>query len=477
MSAGAAGRALAARRLGLLVAAALGLALVPLAAATAPELRLRPCTLRPSVEARCGTFTVPENRGVKGGRTIALRVAVIPARDGGTRRDPIVVLAGGPGGSAVESAFGMLQLFSSVNGARDILLVDQRGTGRSNALECPVPKKPLPATAAAIRAYVEACLGRFRADPARYTTVPAMEDLAEVIRALGYEKVNVYGGSYGATAAQYLLAQHPELVRTAIFDGGTLLDIPIFERWGPNGERALRSVLARCAATPRCVRAYPRVRREAFEMMAALRKRPVRALGVVIGPAEAAGTLQALTRSPEGAARIPWVAHRAVEGDWAPLVLSMDEQGAGGAETRRLMYWSIVCNEPWARWSPARTRAASRGTYLAERTTLDAQRVAAVCSVWPKAPQPAWSDARVRSDVPVLLIVGGNDPQDPLANVRGARQAMPASRTVVVPHAGHGALQLGCLPEVAQRFVERGTAVGLDTRCVGRYTPPPFVIR
>jgi pimeloyl-ACP methyl ester carboxylesterase len=477
MSAGAAGRALAARRLGLLVAAALGLALVPLAAATAPELRLRPCTLRPSVEARCGTFTVPENRAVKGGRTIALRVAVIPARDGGTRRDPIVVLAGGPGGSAVESAFGMLQLFSSVNGARDILLVDQRGTGRSNALECPVPKKPLPATAAAIRAYVEACLGRFRADPARYTTVPAMEDLAEVIRALGYEKVNVYGGSYGATAAQYLLAQHPELVRTAIFDGGTLLDIPIFERWGPNGERALRSVLARCAATPRCVRAYPRVRREAFEMMAALRKRPVRALGVVIGPAEAAGTLQALTRSPEGAARIPWVAHRAVEGDWAPLVLSMDEQGAGGAETRRLMYWSIVCNEPWARWSPARTRAASRGTYLAERTTLDAQRVAAVCSVWPKAPQPAWSDARVRSDVPVLLIVGGNDPQDPLANVRGARQAMPASRTVVVPHAGHGALQLGCLPEVAQRFVERGTAVGLDTRCVGRYTPPPFVIR
>ena len=85
--------------------------------------------------------------------------------------------------------------------------------------------------------------------------------------------------------------------------------------------------------------------------------------------------------------------------------------------------------------------------------------------------------ARVRSDVPVLLIVGGSDPQDPLANVRGARAAMPASRTVVVPHAGHGALQLGCLPRVAQQFVERGTAAGLDTRCVGRYAPPPFVIR
>ncbi len=469
--------ALAARRVGLVVAAALGLALVPLGAAATRELPLRPCTLEPSVAARCGTFQVPENRARKGGRTIALRLAVIPARDGGSRGDPIVYLAGGPGGSAVAGAYGILQLFSSANESRDIVLVDQRGTGRSNALECPVSEKRLPTTASAIRVYVKGCLARFRVDAARYTTVPAMDDLAEVIRALGYEKVNVYGGSYGATAAQYLLAQHPELVRTAILDGGTLLDVPIFERWGPNGERALRSVLARCAATPRCARAYPRVRSEVFEMIATLRKRPVRELGVVIGPAEAAGTLQTLTRSPEGAARIPWIAHRAVKGDWSPLVLSMDEQGSGAPETRGLMYWSIVCNEPWARWSPSRTRAASRGTYLAERSTLDAQRAAVVCSVWPKAPQPAWSKARVRTDVPVLLIVGGNDPQDPLANVRGGRAVMPNSRTVVVPHAGHGALELGCLPRLAQQFVERGTAAGLDTSCAARYTPPAFVIR
>jgi pimeloyl-ACP methyl ester carboxylesterase len=468
---------LTARRLALFVAAALGLALVPRGAAAMRELPLRPCTLEPAVAARCGTFEVPENRARNGGRTIALRIAVIPARDGGSRPDPIVVLAGGPGASAVAGAFGNLHLFSSANESRDIVLVDQRGTGGSNALQCPLPKKPLPKTASAVRAYVKACLERFDVDAARYTTVPAMDDLAEVIHALGYEKVDVYGGSYGATAAQYLLAQHPELVRTAILDGGTLLDVPIFEHWARNGERALRSILARCGATPRCARAYPRVRSELFEMMATLRKRPVRALGAVIGPAEAAGTLQTLTRSPEGAARIPWIAHRAVKNDWSPLVLSIDEQGSGGAETRALMYWSIVCNEPWARWSLARTRAASRGTYLAERTMLDAGRAAAVCSVWPKAPQPAWSKARVRTDVPVLLVVGGNDPQDPLANVRGASAAMPNSRTVVVPHAGHGALQLGCLRTLANQFVERGTAVGLDTRCAARYTPPPFVIR
>ena len=131
---------------------------------------------------------------------------------------------------------------------------------------------------------------------------------------------------------------------------------------------------------------------------------------------------------------------------------------------------------PWARWNPSRTQAAGRETYLAERVALDSATSAVVCSAMPKAAQPEWSKARIRSDVPVLLVVGGNDPQDPLANVRGASRDLPASRTIVVPNAGHGALQLGCTARVAQQFIERGTAEGLDTRCVVRYAPPPFVV-
>ena len=457
--------------LGLGLAAAL--ALVPLGAARPGDIPLRPCTLGGAVEARCGTFRVPENRAAGNGRTIRLRVAVVPARNGRPSPDALLYLTGGPGGSAIADAAGIRQLFSATNETRAIVLVDQRGTGSSNRLDCP-QKKALRADASAIRAYVRACLARFDADVRQYTTAPAMEDVAEVVRALGYEQVDVYGISYGATAAQYLLALHPELVRTVILDGGTLLDVPIFELWARNGERTLRSILSRCASSPRCARAYPRVRREVFEMMATLRRSPVRASGVVIRPAEAAGAVQSLTRTPGGAARIPWIAHRAALGDWDPLAITMDEAGTGGVATGQLMFWSIVCNEPWARWNPARTQAAARGTYLAERTAADAALVGAVCSAMPKAAQPAWSRARVRSDVPVLLVVGGDDPQDPLENVRNARRELPASRTVVVPHAGHGALQLGCTARVAQQFVERGTADGLDTRCVARYTPPPF---
>jgi pimeloyl-ACP methyl ester carboxylesterase len=470
----AAGWTRPAHRLGLVLVAAF--ALVPLGAARPSATPLAACTLAGAVQATCGTFRVQENRAIPSGRSIPLRVAVVPARNGGSRPDALLYLAGGPGGSAIAGAGGVRQVFSATNETRDIVLVDQRGTGSSNQLDCPVPKRPLGADAKTIRAYVKACVARFDEDVRQYTTVPAMEDVAEVVRALGYEQVDVYGVSYGATAAQYLLAQHPELVRTAILDGGTLLDVPIFELWARNGERSLRSILSRCAASPRCARAYPRVRSEAFELIRTLRRAPVRANGIVIRPAEAAGTIQSLTRTPEGAARIPWIAHRAAVGDWDPLAFAMDETGTGGVETRRLMFWSIVCNEPWARRNPARTQAAARGTYLAERTAADAALARVVCSAMPKAAQPAWSKARVRSDVPVLLVVGGSDPQDPLENVRNARRELPASHTVVVPHAGHGAVQLGCTARVAQQFVERGTAEGLDTRCVARYTPPPFVV-
>jgi pimeloyl-ACP methyl ester carboxylesterase len=139
------------------------------------------------------------------------------------------------------------------------------------------------------------------------------------------------------------------------------------------------------------------------------------------------------------------------------------------------MYWSIVCN--WARRDPGRTVAASRGTYLAEATGLATRLVAAACSAVPKRPQPSWSKARVRSDKPALILVGGADPQDPLSNAAHAGRELPNSRTVVVSAGGHGSIRLGCTSPVAQRLIDMGTAAGLDARCVLRYRPPPFVLR
>jgi pimeloyl-ACP methyl ester carboxylesterase len=373
----------------------------------------------------------------------------------------------------VANAGFMLSVFAAANASRDIVLVDQRGTGGSNPLTCtPPPRRPK--TNAAIRAYAKACLAELEADPRQYTTIPAMDDLADVLRALGYSKVNLYGDSYGGAAAQYFIVQHPELLRTAILDATTLLDVPLFELWGRNGDRTLRAIFARCARSKRCATAYPRVRREVFEVLAALRRKPIRVNGTRIDAADAAGAIQRMSRWEQTAAEIPWVAHEARQRHWLPLELALEEYNENRMPS--VVYWSIVCNEFWARQNPARTAAASRGTYLAERTAIDLQATDAVCSVMPKATQPAWTRNRPSSDKPILFIVGGADPQDPLANVVGAARTMPNSRAVVVPGAGHGAVQLGCMPKLAQQFIDAASAATLDTSCVRRFAPPPFVI-
>ena len=187
--------------------------------------------------------------------------------------------------------------------------------------------------------------------------------------------------------------------------------------------------------------------------------------------------LQRLTRTPDGAAQIPWIAHHAVTGDWDPLAFAMD---GVGSRRRRDPPADVLVDRlqravgPLEPGSDAgggsrdvpRRAGGSRLRRGGGGVLRDAEGRAAGVVEGPRA----------RSDVPVLLVVGVRS-AGPSANVRGAVRELPSSRTIVVPNAGHGSLQLGCLSKVAQQFIERGTADGLDTRCVARYTPPPFVVR
>ena len=139
------------------------------------------------IEARCGTFVVPENRTKRNGRTIGLHVVVLPALSNPPRVDAVTYLTGGPGGAATEEAANLSEQLTGLNMKRDILLVDQRGTGRSS------PRG---------------------ADVTQYGTRMAMDDLDAVRAALGYRQLDVIGSSYGATAAQVYLKLHPSSVHT-----------------------------------------------------------------------------------------------------------------------------------------------------------------------------------------------------------------------------------------------------------------------
>ena len=460
-------------------------ALVALAGATAvcaaapahAALPLHKCFVQ-GVAARCGTLSVPENRAVPTSRMISLRIVVLPATEKRTARDPFVYLAGGPGGAATELAVAVQSIWYELHRSRDILLVDQRGTGGSNALACATPTGEI-STPAEITAYVQGCTATLQGDASQYGTAAAMDDLEAVRTALGYGKLDLYGVSYGATAAQVFLRRHPASVRTLVLDGATLLDVPFWVRYGPNGQRALDQIAARCAADRSCAAAFPTWVSDFTALLTKLGAAPVtvRLAGspTVVNDVTLAGLVHAMTLTSAGAAWVPLLVEKTAAGDTAMLADWLARTSS--PLDLRVMPWSIWCNEPWAGLDPVAAAAAANGTYLDSYVAASLSNYQWVCAGFPKRAEPAAAWTRVTSSVPTLALVGGADPQDPIGNIAGIRDVMPNSRLVVAPGMGHGVGQYGCLPHLVARLVALGTAKGLDTTCVRRIAPLPFVLR
>ena len=424
-----------------------------------------------AVPAPSRTKAGPANRDTHAGRKIRLRVVVVPARHKPPRADAFTYLTGGPGGAAAsDMTASAVGIWGRVLERRDILLVDQRGTGGSHALSCDPPGKTVD-TPKEREQYVAHCLATLDGDPTQYGTAAAADDLDAVRAALGYRQLNVYGTSYGATLAQVYLARHPRSVRTVVLDGGTLLDIPFFERFAVNGQRALDQVARRCAADRACARAFPSWPSQLRSLIASWNAKPRQ-----ITPAakltgnDLAGVVQSMTRTAADAAEIPLVVSRAAARKYAPLAGHLS---SSGGPTLAIMYWSIWCNESWV----GLDAAGPWGTYLDGNTEAALTEYRTVCSMFPRHDEPASSRTRVRSGVPLLALVGGADPQDPVANLRGLRQAMPKSRIVIVPNQGHAIGQYGCLPELTTRFIERGNAASLDVSCARKIAPAAFALR
>jgi pimeloyl-ACP methyl ester carboxylesterase len=182
-----------------------------------------------------------------------------------------------------------------------------------------------------------------------------------------------------------------------------------------------------------------------------------------------AGVIQSMTLNAESAASVPLVVARAAAGKPAPLAPFIQDEEM----TRSIMYWSIWCNESWV----GLDTAGPWGTYLDGNTADALETYHMVCKYFPKHAEPASIKTRVRSNVPLLALVGGADPQDPIGNLGGLAAAMPNSRAVVVPGLGHAIGQYGCLPNLVAQFVDSANAKRLDARCARTIKPPPFVLR
>jgi len=434
------------------------------------------CALPGDVTGWCAGVTVPEDPRRPHGSTISLRVAVLPA----TRRPAVgafFYLEGGPGVPATASAGTANELFAVVGRDHDLVLVDERGTGGSNALSCPDARVPADDTAV-VSEYVWRCFARIGYEARLYTTTVAADDLEAVRRKLGYGRIDLYGVSYGATLAESYLRQYPHSVRSVVLDGASLPGVKVFETSAPNAQRTIDAVLARCAADPACARSFPHPDRDLAEVLA----RPPHAVTVeagtfVLDAGDIAWTIQALSSTAEGAATIPFVVHEAVMGDYLPLGRDfVRDVGVDlDARSRLATFWEILCSESWVGLDPAATERAGGGSYLAGVALGRARLFAQACRAVPRGRVPAGGGPVTVTRAPVLLLAGGADPLDPPANLSGWRAAFPNGRLVVVPGAGHGVAEYPCVQRIVAAFVARGNTA-VDTRCARHLQLPPFVI-
>ncbi len=440
--------------------------------------------VKAEVPGFCGTVPVPEDRSNPSGRQIGLNVAVVPALAAVPEADPLFALAGGPGDASTSFFAWLPGLYADVHATRDIVLVDQRGTGGSNPLTLPAmpdTSELSPADAdARLTAWASDSLAALDADPRFYTSSVAADDLDAVREALGYDRIDLYGTSYGGELAQYYLRQHPDHVRVAVLDGTTPLDVPVLELMAVNSQHALDLLLARCEQDAACHAAFPQLAGEWSTLVAGLAsgittdvlnpdtgEPAVLDLGVV-GPSVHNALL-----TEAAAAQLPLAIHLAATGQWdevGQLVPASDASPSGGSTL--LMKDEILCSEAWARFDPADFERTGAGSYALPFVRGWADEEARLCRYLPKGVVPADDTTPVKTTLPILWLAGDGDPQDPPANLAGVASQEPNSLVVVMPAQEHVVGHLGCGPSLIGAFLDAGTVDGLDVSCVAKGADP-----
>lgn len=476
-------RALTAFALGLMLGSGCGRG-----AARGTGIALAPCQLThpsaaASAPARCGTLEVPEDWRRPSGRRLSLRVAVIASESGSPTPEALFFLAGGPGQAATEQYPIVASALAGARRGRDVVLVDQRGTGGSGPLNCPAPERG----AGAARPDDEvqrlgACARHLTAsgtDLAHYGTLDFVRDLEAVRAALGYPRVDLVAVSYGTRAALGWLRAHPERIRALVLDGVVAPGVAMGASAAADARRALELHLRRCRADAACRAHFPGLEARSADLLLRLARAPARLsipdplLGtprtVELGPAQARRVGELLAYAPETAALWPLLVERAAAGDLVPLAAQALLLGGDvAAEVSLPLQYAVLCGEDVPFYPP-------EGDGDAEGELARAA-LRAGCAAFPGVPPRPEFRASVRSDVPALLLSGEADPVTPPAWAELAAADLPRARHLVLPGGGHGVLWRGCVPQLVARFLDGADAAGLDASCLERSKPSPFFL-
>ena len=466
-------------------AAALGLAPDRLDAADAGSVRdvLGECAPGEGPDdALCGKIPVFEDRNGRSGRKIDLKVVVYPALSRTPQPDPLFVLVGGPGAGAADLSEVMVGAFREIRTERDLVFVDQRGTGESNGLECDFDALNLDSVLgdAAVIDRLRECMEGYDADLRLYTTPVAMDDLDEVRAALGYSSVNLWGGSYGTRAALVYLRRHGEHVRSAVLDGAVPLALKLPLSFPEDAQRAIDLTIDACEGSAACRESFPEVRRKLEAVLRRLARRPEpvrlkhprtgRPLEFELRREVFTGALRAALYSSQDAALVPMLVEQAYDGDFAGVLAFGD---AADTQLSLGMFFSVVCAED-APWFESEERGAAPPEGFLDSST--AERWKEVCGFWPRGAVPDNYREPVRSDVPALVLSGQLDPVTPPRWGERVTEGLANALHVVVPGVAHGTSGSGCVPSLVADFVAQGSADGLDAECVANLRRAPFFV-
>jgi pimeloyl-ACP methyl ester carboxylesterase len=474
-------------RLRIAIAVAAALALPAQGAWAAAELA--PCRLRGvEHEALCGSVMRALEPARPQGPQIAIHYAVLPALARNKRPDPVFFFAGGPGQSAIEIAPQVAAMLARFANRRDIVLIDQRGTGRSAPLMCEAEDPGLPLADLFApqrqRERMAACLVRLKTLPHGdlrfFTTTLAMQDADAVRAALGADRVNIVGGSYGTRAALEYLRQFPTRVRRAVIDGVAPPDMVLPASFSTDNQAALDALIDACEADKACTAREPQLRERWRALLATLpREIELRhpltdrlerfmvdremLLGLVRGPLYA----------PSLAAALPAAIGQATRGRFDALAgLAQSLGGRRGLQLAAGMHFSVVCAEDFPRLASGTDKAgADFGDSFA---TLYRD----ICASWPRGDVPPAFYTVPAAPSATLVFSGGLDPVTPPRHgERVARALGTKARHVVVPNAGHGVMGLGCMRDVLYRFVDAASddeALKVETACAAKIPRPPM---
>jgi pimeloyl-ACP methyl ester carboxylesterase len=438
----------------------------------------------------CGSVERPLDPRQPGRPPIAVRYVVVPAMARRKFADPVFLLAGGPGQSAIAVAASTMPIFARLNNRRDIVFVDQRGTGGSAPLNCPdTGEETLAEQSDPERQYRVAMQCKdallklpYIAGPSDlglFTTTLAVQDLDAVRDALGAERIDLVGASYGTRVALEYQRQFPARVRRSVLDGVAPPDMALPASFSVDNQAALDALVAACAAEPACAKAHPDLKRHFVELLRSL-PRPVttpnpltgRDEPFVLGRAMLLGAVRSALYVPAFAAALPEAIDAAARGDFAGLA-GLNAAFSSGKSTKLAtgMHLSVVCAEDVPRIALATDKP---GADFGDEFARFYERL---CSGWPRGEVPAAFYGIAKSAVPVLILSGGLDPATPPRHgERVARALGPMARHVVVANAGHGVLGVGCMRDVLFRFidaVDEAEATAVDASCAAAVPRPP----